>query len=55
MKMNILTKIALIVYVLISMINRFVVYIPDYIYLPILVVALILCFIGIYKEYKKGK
>ncbi len=51
-KVNVLTSIGIIIYVITSIIDRFIVEIADYIYIPILIIAILLMIIPAVKTRK---
>lgn len=51
-KGNIFTSIGMLIYLVISIIDRFVLKIADYIYIPIMIVGIILIIIGIIQNRK---
>jgi len=52
-KRNKFVTIGILIYIVSSVISRFILKIPDYIYVPIALIAIVLIFIGLIKERKK--
>ncbi len=50
---RLLSTIGLLIYVIASIFNRFIKHIPDAIYIPIVLAALVLCFVGIWLDRRK--
>ena len=48
-----LISIGILIYVIISIIDKFFYKIPDYIYIPIALIAIIVCLIGFIKDRNK--
>jgi len=51
-KRNKFVTIGILIYIVSSVISRFILKIPDYIYVPIALIAIVLIFIGLIKERK---
>ncbi len=50
---NKFATIGILIYIIASVVTRFILKIPDYIYTPIAIIAIILIFIGLIKDRKK--
>lgn len=51
-RVNVLTSIGIIIYVVTSIVDRFIVEIADYIYIPVLIIAILLMIISAVKNRK---
>ena len=48
-----LTSIGILIYLIVSIIDKFFYKIPDYIYIPIAVIGIVICIIGFIKDRNK--
>jgi hypothetical protein len=53
MKKNLLITIGILIYVILAIVDRVIIKIPDYIYIPVAILEFILLIIGIKKVTKK--
>ena len=50
---SLLTSIGILIYLIVSIIDKFFYKIPDYIYIPIAVIGIVICIIGFIKDRNK--